>query len=203
MTAKRVALYLRVSTDQQKIEMQREALEDVARRQGWTVAGVFEDNGVSGAKGRDARPAFGRLMKAAIRGEFDMIAAWSVDRIGRSLQDLLAFLGDIHAKGIGLYLHQQGFDTTTPTGKAMFQMMGIFAEFEHTIIVARVRAGVARKRAEGGPWGRPKLEARREAMVRAELAKGTGMLKTARLCGIGSGTVQRIKRAMAAELAAA
>jgi DNA invertase Pin-like site-specific DNA recombinase len=137
------------------------------------------------------------MLKAAVRREFGGIAAWSVDRLGRSLQDLIAFLAELHAKGIGLYLHQQGLDTTTPAGKAMFQMMGVFAEFERAMIVERVRAGIARKRAErGGRWGRGQIDAALAVAIREELARGTGINKTARPCGVGGGTVQRIKREM-------
>ena len=196
---KTVALYLRVSTDDQTCENQRRELEAAALRQGWEIVAVFQDDGISGAKGRDGRPGFDRMLKAAIRREFDGIAAWSVDRLGRSLQDLVGFLAELHAKGIGLYLHQQGLDTTTPAGKAMFQMLGVFAEFERAMIVERVRAGVSRKRAEqGGRWGRGRIDAAREAAVRAELARGTGVNKTARLCRVGGGTVQRIRNEMTA-----
>jgi DNA invertase Pin-like site-specific DNA recombinase len=194
---KRVALYLRVSTDDQTCENQRRELEAAARRHGWEIAAIFQDEGISGAKGRDGRPGFDRVLKSAARREFDGIAAWSVDRLGRSLQDLIAFLAELHAKGIGLYLHQQGLDTTTPAGKAMFQMMGVFAEFERAMIVERVRAGIARKRAErGGRWGRGQIDAALAVAIREELARGTGINKTARLCGVGGGTVQRIKREM-------
>ena len=87
------------------------------------------------------------------RREFDIIMAWSVDRLGRSLQDLVGFLSDIHALKIDLYLHQQGIDTTTPAGKAMFQMMGVFAEFERAMIAERVRAGMARAKSQGKHCG--------------------------------------------------
>src|SRR6516162_11122765 len=107
---KTVALYLRVSTSGQTIENQRRELMATAERNGWTIVAEFIDNGISGAKGRDRRPGFDRLLKAIARREFDVVAAWSVDRLGRSLQDLIGFLGEVHAKGINLYLHQQGRD---------------------------------------------------------------------------------------------
>jgi DNA invertase Pin-like site-specific DNA recombinase len=127
---KRVALYLRVSTFGQTVENQERELAEAAERHGWTIAATFKDEGISGAKGRDKRPAFDRLCKAVTRREVDMVAAWSVDRLGRSLQDLVAFLGELQASRVDLYLHQQGLDTTTPAGKALFQMMGVFSEFE-------------------------------------------------------------------------
>jgi DNA invertase Pin-like site-specific DNA recombinase len=141
---KRVALYLRVSTTGQNTTNQRRELEAVADRHGWKVVDVFSDNGVSGAKGRKDRPGLDALLKGVARRDFDMVAAWSVDRLGRSLQDLIEVLSDLHAKGVDLYLHQQGLDTSTPSGRAMYQMMGVFAEFERAIIRERVMSGLAR-----------------------------------------------------------
>jgi DNA invertase Pin-like site-specific DNA recombinase len=139
---RRVAIYLRVSTDGQTVENQRRELEAAAERHGWHVAATFADQGISGAKGREKRPGLDKLLKGIARKEFDLIAAWSVDRLSRSLVDLVGFLGEVHAKGVDLYLHQQGIDTTTPAGKAMFQMMGVFAEFERAMIQERVRVSV-------------------------------------------------------------
>jgi DNA invertase Pin-like site-specific DNA recombinase len=124
----RASLYLRVSTTGQTVENQRRELEAAAERHGWTVAHVFKDAGISGAKGRDKRPGLDALLKGVARRDFDLVAAWSVDRLGCSLQDLVATRGELQAKGVGLYLHQQGIDTTTPAGKALFQMPGVFAE---------------------------------------------------------------------------
>ena len=138
-----VALYLRVSTDDQTVENQRQALTEACERRGWRVVAEFADEGISGAKGRSERPQFDRLHKAMMRGKFDIVAAWSVDRLGRSLQDLVGFLGELHGAGCDLYLDRQGVDTSTPAGKAMFQMLGVFAEFERSLIVERVRAGIA------------------------------------------------------------
>jgi len=113
------------------------------------VVQVFEDAGISGAKGRKDRPALDALLKTVARREVDMVAAWSVDRLGRSLTDLLDFLRELHAKGVDLFLHQQGLDTSTPSGRAMFQMMGVFAEFERAMIRERVLAGLARAKEQG------------------------------------------------------
>src|ERR1700690_4247149 len=155
---KRVALYVRVSTDGQTEVNKRRELEAVAERHGWDVVKVYSDQGVSGSKGRDQRPAFDALCKGIARRDFDMVAAWSVDRLGRSLQDLVAFLGEMNAKGVDLFLHQQGLDTSTPAGRAMFQMLGVFAEFERAMIRERVMAGLSRAKADGIQLGRRRLE---------------------------------------------
>ena len=193
--AKRVAIYLRVSTDGQTVANQRRELEEVAARHGWQVVAVLADEGLSGAKGRDQRPAYDALLKGAMRREFDMVAAWSVDRLGRSLQDLVGFLNDLREKKVGLYLHQQGLDTSTSAGRAMFQMLGVFAEFERAMIRERVMAGLARAKAQGKVLGRPMVAGRKEAAARAALASGKGIRKVAREVGLGVGTVQRIKAA--------
>src|ERR1039457_1444885 len=111
-TMRRVALYTRVSTDQQTTANQERELREVADRSGWQIVAVFSDAGISGAKGRDQRPGLDHLMKGIARKEFDLVAAWSVDRLGRSLQNLVGFLAELHSKGVDLYLHQQGIDTT-------------------------------------------------------------------------------------------
>lgn len=193
---RKAALYLRVSTNEQTTANQRLELEQVAHRAGWTIVEIYEDAGISGAKGRDKRPAFDRLLKDAARRKFNIVAAWSVDRLGRSLQDLISFLSDIHGYNIDLYLHQQGIDTTTPAGKAMFQMLGVFAEFERSMIKERVHAGLARAKAQGKTLGRPQTNADTEAAIREMLKGGTGILKTARLHGVGTSVVQRIKAEM-------
>jgi DNA invertase Pin-like site-specific DNA recombinase len=199
MNGKRVGLYLRVSTDDQTVENQHQALTEAIERRGWRIVETFEDNGVSGAKGRNKRPGFDRLLKAATRRKIDIVAAWSVDRLGRSLQDLVGFLAELDAAGCDLYLEKQAVDTTTPAGRALFQMLGVFAEFERSILQDRTRAGIARARRygtkSGKPIGRPWLDKKKEAAIRATLAAGNGIIKTAKLCGVGVGTVQRIKRA--------
>jgi DNA invertase Pin-like site-specific DNA recombinase len=151
---KRVGIYLRVSTGGQTTENQRRELEAAAARSGWQVVGVYEDAGISGAKGRDKRPGFDRLLKDVTARKINMIAAWSVDRLGRNLQDLVGFLTELQAPGCDLYLHQQALDTSTPSGRAMFQMCGVFAEFERGMIRERVNAGLARAKERGTRLGR-------------------------------------------------
>jgi DNA invertase Pin-like site-specific DNA recombinase len=198
MNGKRVGLYLRVSTDDQTVENQRQALTAACEARGWKIVEEFADNGVSGSKGREKRPGFDRLLKAATRRSIDVVAAWSVDRLGRSLQDLVGFLSELNAVGCDLYLERQAVDTTTPAGRALFQMLGVFAEFERGIIVERVNAGIARARVKGTksgkPIGRPVVGGSRIDAVRAELEKGTGILKTARIVGVGVSVVQRVAR---------
>jgi DNA invertase Pin-like site-specific DNA recombinase len=191
---KRAALYLRVSTVDQTTANQERELREVAIRKGYEIVEVYKDHGISGSKGRDKRPQFDALCKDATKRNFDLIMAWSVDRLGRSLQDLVVFLGEIHALKVDLYLHQQGIDTTTPSGKAMFQMMGVFAEFERAMIRERVRAGLARAKAEGTQLGRPKIDEKTEDAIRRALNKKDrpGVRKIAAALGVGVGTVVRV-----------
>jgi DNA invertase Pin-like site-specific DNA recombinase len=189
---KRVAIYLRVSTDKQTTNNQRRELEAVAERSRWEVVKVYQDAGISGAKGRDQRPGLDAMMKAVNAKEFDMVASWSVDRLGRSLTDLLSILQALHDKGVGLFLHQQGLDTTTTAGKAMFQMLGVFAEFERGIIKERVNAGLARARANGVKLGRRRVKPSVEAQIVALRDKGYGILKIGKKLGIGTSVVQRV-----------
>ena len=190
--ARKVALYLRTSHADRTTENQRRELERAARRAGWPVVAIYEDNGVSGAKGRDGRPGFDQMLKDANRREFDVIMAWSVDRLGRSLQHLVGFLEEVHALDIDLYLHVQGLDTTTPAGKAMFQMLGVFAEFERSMIRERVMAGLARAKAQGKPIGRPKVNGQVEKKVLKLRVEGMGIKRIAKKAGVAVGTVYRI-----------
>lgn len=196
---KRVALYLRVSTDTQTVENQRRELMAVADRLGWHVVIELADEGISGAKGRDQRPGYDRLMQMVTRREIDLIACWSVDRLGRSLQHLVAFLAEINDRGVDLYLHTQGLDTSTPAGRAMFSMLSVFAEFERSILRQRIIAGLARSTKRSG---RPPLDAAKADRIRRELAKGTSINATAKKLKVGVATVHRIKTQMAEPIAA-
>src|SRR5450755_3250749 len=189
---KRIAIYLRVSTSKQETSNQRRELEAVAKRSGWEVVKVYEDAGMSGAKGRDGRPGLDAMLKDVNSKEFDMVATWSVDRLGRSLTDLLSILQCLRDKGVDLFLHQQGLDTSTTAGRAMFQMLGVFAEFERGIIRERVNAGLARAREKGTVLGRRRTEPAVEKRIRSLRAKGMGILKIGRTLGIGTSVVQRV-----------
>jgi len=152
---KRAVLYLRVSKHEQTIENQRIELERVAKAKGWKVIATFKDEGVSGAFGREVRAQYDLMLKQGVQAKFDVVLAWDVSRLSRSLVDLVTTLDELHACGIDLYLHQQAIDTTTPAGKAMFQMCGVFAEFERGILSERVKAGLNRAKEEGKTLGRP------------------------------------------------
>jgi|TARA_Y100000310_G_scaffold166044_1_gene165768 DNA invertase Pin-like site-specific DNA recombinase len=177
----KTAIYARVSTDEQTTDNQVIELKKVAERNGWEIETIYADT-ISGAKSK--RPQLDKLMKAIMRKEIDMVMVWSVDRLGRSLQHLTTLLSDIHSKGVDLYLHQQGIDTTTPSGKMMFQMCGVFAEFERSLIRERVMAGLERARSQGKRLGRPPVPPiliekmkcmRQEGMTLTAIAKKVGV----------------------------
>jgi DNA invertase Pin-like site-specific DNA recombinase len=194
----KAALYLRVSTKDkdQTTENQRLELEKVAARHGYEVVEVYEDKGISGAKGRDKRPAFDRLHRDGTARKFDIVLAWSVDRLGRSLQDLVEFFNHLRSKQIDLYLHQQRLDTTTPSGKAMFHMCAVFAEFELEMIRERVIAGMARAKAKGTrsgkAIGRPAIKPGVRTAIREAYARGDGGYRTlAKQFGVAVMTVRK------------
>jgi DNA invertase Pin-like site-specific DNA recombinase len=189
---KRVGIYLRVSTAGQTVENQRQDLMRVAEQRGWLIVEEYIDQGISGSKGRDERPSFKKLAKDAAGGKLDMVAAWSIDRVGRSLQHLVEFMEELKAQGVGLYLHQQNVDSATAAGKAMLSMCGVFAEFERAIIVERINAGLARARAQGKRLGRLPVSNRTETQIRNLHKQGLGKLKIARTLRCGVSTVQRV-----------
>jgi DNA invertase Pin-like site-specific DNA recombinase len=193
---KRAAIYVRVSTDKQTLENQLRELRQIAQRRGWQVVEEYHDAGISGAKGRDQRPGLDQMLKDASRRKFDVVMAWAIDRLGRSLIDLLGTIQSLEACGVDLYLDQQSIDTTTPAGRLMFQMTGAFAEFERSMIRQRVRAGLRRAIEQGKQLGRPRIDLATERRIQSHLRKGMGILKVASEVGVGTGTVQRIKEEM-------
>lgn len=195
--SKRIGIYARVSTrNGQTVENQLRQLNEVADRMGWSIAAVWTDEGISGSKGRDQRPGFDQMITAVNRREVDLVAAWSVDRLGRSLQDLIGFLADLQAKGCDLYLHQQGIDTSTPSGRMLFQMLSVFAEFEREMIRERVVAGLERTKSKGTRLGRPKLDYSVRRKIEIAMRKGKGIRPTARALGVSTTTVMKIKSEM-------
>jgi DNA invertase Pin-like site-specific DNA recombinase len=205
-----------VSTDHQSVENQIAELRQVAERRGWEVVEIYRDAGISGAKGRDKRPGLDAVLNDASRRKFDVVMSWAIDRLGRSLIDLLNTIQHLEAVGVDLYLEQQNLDTTALTGKLLFQITGAFAEFERSMIRQRVKAGLApikAKIARGEKFtskagivrrnlGRPGAEPDKMERARQELAKGVGIGKVARLTGLGTGTVHKLKREMAATMGA-
>jgi DNA invertase Pin-like site-specific DNA recombinase len=189
---KRAAIYVRVSTDKQTIENQLRELRQIAQRRGWQVVEEYHDAGISGAKG----PGLDKMLQDAQRRRFDVVMAWAIDRLGRSLIDLLGTIQTLEACSVDLYLDQQAIDTTTPAGKLMFQITGAFAEFERSMIRQRVNAGLKRAVDAGKQLGRPRIDPALERRIQSQLRAGKGILKVAAECGVGSGTVQRIKREM-------
>lgn len=195
--ATRAAIYGRVSTDGQTVDNQLRELRMVAERNGWQIVEEFIDKGISGAKGREQRPAFDALWKGAIRREFDVVMVWAVDRLGRSLTHLVNFLSEIHAKKVDLFIHQQGIDTTTPAGKALFGVLGVFSEFERSMIQERVKAGIKRVRSNGQRWGRRSIEETDPARCTKILElrrEGLGMAAIGKQVGVSSRTVWRFLR---------
>ena len=192
----RVAMYARVSTDKQSTENQLNELRTTAARLGWVIVEEFVDHGISGTKGREGRPQLDAMLKGVARKDFDIVAAWSVDRLGRSLIDLVGLLQELHSVGIDLYLHQQGINTTTPQGKLIFGVMGLFAEFERGMIVERVKSGMDRAKQHGtksgNAIGRPSVSVEVEARIRELRASGMGIVKTAKQVGCGVSVVQRL-----------
>ncbi|NBB42441.1 recombinase family protein [Sphingobium yanoikuyae] len=193
--SKRVAIYTRVSQDTQTTENQRRELLAVAERNGWHIIAECSDQGISGAKGRDQRPGLDALMKMIARREIDMVASWAVDRLGRSLQHLVGFLVEINSKSVDLYLHQQALDTSTPSGRAMFGMLSVFADFEREMTRSRIMAGLARSTKKSG---RPALDPAKVQTVERLLRQGTSINATAKKAKVGVGSVARIKARMAA-----
>ena len=186
---KRVALYARVSTGGQTTDNQLRELEQVGSRLGWQVVDRYIEHGVSGAKGRAERPELARMMRAVIRGELDLVGAWSVDRLGRSRQELVSILNELRERGVDLYLHQQGLDTGTASGRAMYQMLGVFAEFERAIIVERIHAGLARARAQGKRLSRPLTPEGVQERIRELRARGMSLPRIAEEVGVSKSTV--------------
>ena len=193
---KRCAIYTRCSTQDQHVLNQILELKDIAKRKGLSIVSEYSDEGISGAEGRDIRTGFDNLIKGAVKKEFDTILVWSVDRLGRSLQDLVSFLNEIHSVDCDLYIHQSGIDTATPSGKMMFQMCGVFAEFERGMIRERVIAGQTRAKAQGKHIGRPSnLNDGLIHSIKYMREQGVGIRKIAKDLKVGVSTIYKVMEA--------
>ena len=189
---KKIALYARVSTDKQTVENQLLELRSLCERLGYSVVQEYTDNGISGAKGRDERPALNALLKDASRRRFDMVMCWSIDRLGRSLQNLVEILNELQSLKIDLYFQQQGMDTSTPSGRMIFSVFGAIGEFERNLIRERVIAGQQRAKASGVKLGRPtKMNDGIRNAVKLLRDKGLGIKQIAKQLQIGVGTVYK------------
>ena len=186
--AMKTAIYARVSTDEQTTDNQVIKLKQVAERNGWEVQAIYADT-ISGAKSK--RPELDKLMKSVMRKEVDMVMVWSVDRLGRSLQHLTTLLSDIESKGINLYLHQQNIDTSTPSGKMLFQLLGVFAEFERSMIRERVMAGLDRARSQGKRLGRPPIPPIQIEKMKRMREEGMTLTAIAKKVGVSVGKVHQ------------
>lgn len=188
----RAAIYTRVSTraqaDKHGTAYQREALERMAEARGWTVVGVFADEGWSGR--REDRPALAAMMKAVRRGEVDVVATWRWDRLARSLSHLVGLLQELRSRNVALASHQEGLDTSTPLGTAMFQIAGAMAELEANLARERVQAGLDAARARGIKVGRPRGALTAEDAV-AALAEHGSVRKAAAALGASPSMVAR------------
>lgn len=187
---KRVAIYARVSTSSQTVENQFQELREVARRNGWQIVAELADSGISGAKGRDQRPAFDQLLKRATRREFDLIMVWAIDRLGRSIQHLVGFMNDILAMDVDLFVMQQAIDTTTPSGRMIFSIFSALGEYERELIRERIMAGQKRARAQGVKIGRPsKINEAVRKSVKLLRDGGMGIKEISERLEIGVGSV--------------
>jgi len=190
---KRIAIYARVSTDKQTVDNQLIELRSLCGRLGYTIVQEYTDSGISGAKGRNDRPALDALMKAATQRKFDMVMCWSIDRLGRSLQNLVEILNELQALGIDLFFQQQGMDTSTPSGRMIFSVFGAIGEFERNLIRERVLAGQQRAKANGVKLGRPsKMNDGMKSAVKLLRDKGMGIKQIAKQLQIGVGTVYSV-----------
>jgi DNA invertase Pin-like site-specific DNA recombinase len=190
---KRIALYARVSTDKQTCENQLQELRVIAERMNYTIVAEFVDNGISGMKTRQDRPALDQLMKSATQRKFDMVMCWSIDRLGRSLQNLVEILNELQAMKIDLFFLQQGMDTSTPSGRMIFSVFGAIGEFERNLIRERVIAGQKRAVANGIKIGRPsKMNDGMRSAIQLLREKGMGIKQIARELKVGIGTVYSV-----------
>jgi len=188
---KRVAIYARVSTDKQTCENQLTELRAVAERMGYTIVQEFVDVGISGAKAK--RPALDSMMKMATQRRFDMVMCWSIDRLGRSLQNLIELLNELESLRIDLFFHQQAIDTSTPMGKMVFSILGALGAYERELIRERVIAGLQTAKAKGVKLGRPsKMNDGMRNAVQLLRGNGMGIKQIAKELQIGVGAVYSV-----------
>ena len=189
----RAVIYGRVSTQKQTTDNQVLELREVCKRNGWTIVKEITDNGISGSKGRKDRPGFDELHKMISRREADIVVVWSIDRLGRSITDLVAFMAELETKAINFYSHIQAIDSRTAAGRLSFAIFGAIAEFERCIIRERVMAGLARAKVEGKKLGRPTNEnVNTSVAVKLLRENGASIHSIAKQLKIGVSTTTRL-----------
>ena len=188
----RVALYASNSSDGHTTEYQLQEMEKIVEFNGWQITKKFVDHGISESKGESKRPAFNSMCTGIMSKEFDLIMAWSVDRLAKSFQHLEIFFNKLYSENIDLFLYKQGVNTTLPTGKIMFQMLSIFSDFERTMVKERINAGLTRAKAKGKKLGRPKVSLEVENKIKELRSTGKGIRKIASELRVGVCTVKRV-----------
>jgi DNA invertase Pin-like site-specific DNA recombinase len=191
----RVVIYGRVSTSEQTTENQIGFLKEIVERNGWELVESYVDEGISGTKGREKRPEFDRLCKDMIRRRFNRILVWDISRLGRSLQHLVEFLNDVQSVNCHLYIHQSGLDTSTPSGRMMFQMVGVFSEFERSMISERVKLGLKRVKSKGTILGRPKsIDEDLKEKIWILIDEGNSYSQISKKTGISKMSISRVNK---------
>lgn len=188
MNAKRIALYVRVSTDDQKADLQLDGLRQYAQARGLTVWKEYVDEGQSGAK--TSRPALNEMLADARRGKFNAVVVWKIDRLGRSVSHLLHILTELQSLDIAFVSLQEAIDTSTPAGRMVFTFLGAVAEFERAIIAERVKAGMQAAKARGKKMGRPNADFDMERAARLK-SDGLGVREIAFAMGVSKSTAAR------------
>ena len=199
----KVALYVRCSSRGQDTQAQLATLQEWAGKAGHTIVRVFEDRAISGKRGRDRRPQLDAMLKAATRREFELVAAYSVCRLARSMAHLVEVLQTVKDTGCGLYIHTTAVDTTTPGGRALFQMLGIFAEFETELRQERCLDGIAYAKQHGTrsgkPFGRPPLPPETLDKLRTALVSGSPVREAAKLAKVSKSAAGDVRSTLVAE----
>lgn len=189
MKKKTVAVYARVSTDKQKVDMQLQELTAFIKRSGWTLYKKYIDHGYTGANTK--RPDFSKMMIDARQRKFDILVVWKLDRLSRSLKDLINTLDELGHVGIDFISYDNHLDTSTPTGKLVFQIIGAVAEFEKDIIRERVKAGLNNAKSKGKRLGRPPTPKYLLAQANTLRKQGMSFRKIEQKLGLGEGTFRK------------